>query len=59
MRRLLDIGANPDGEGCGVTPLQIATHFLDRRGVRMLLEAKASPNATGNGDGIAWEERTP
>ena len=56
LRRLLDLGADPNLRGYRVTPLQIATVCRDCDGVEMLLKAGALPNDTGSPDGVLWEE---
>jgi NACHT domain len=54
LPRLLQLGANPDPKGFQVTPLQIAVFSRDLAGVRMLLEAGADSNNTGDEQGIKW-----
>ena len=56
LRRLLDIGADPNLPGYRITPLQIATFTRDYDGVERLLKAGALPNDTGSPDGVIWGE---
>lgn len=55
LKRLLHLGANVNGpRGAFVTPLQIAVSCWDFKGVEILLNAGADPNALGeNGSGWA------
>jgi hypothetical protein len=56
---LLKLGANVNAPGYIVTPLQIAVVCWDFAGVKILLEAGADPNNTGDSDGAEWKEDTP
>jgi len=47
LRRILQLGANPDPKGFQITPLQIAVFSPDLAGVRTLLEADANPITRG------------
>jgi hypothetical protein len=58
LPQLLQLGANPDPKGFQVTPLQIAVFSRDLAGVRMLLEAGADSNNTGDEQGIKWHAET-
>lgn len=58
VARLLQLGADPNGHGYRVCPLQIAAGAWDLEGVRVLLEAGADPNSTGDASGMVWENRT-
>ena len=58
VERLLELGADPNGTGYRVTPLQIAVYYYDFAGVSMLLKAGAEPNYTGNKDGVFWGGNT-
>ena len=49
IAHLLEHGADPDGPGYTVTPLQIAVDGCNIEDVRMLLNAGANPNYMGNG----------
>jgi hypothetical protein len=42
--------------GYRVTPLQIAVASRDFEGAKILLEAGADPNGTGDSGGIEWKE---
>lgn len=55
---LLQIGADPTGKNYYVTPIQIAVVTIDYKGCRMLLEAGADANSTGNSFGAKWEGDT-
>ena len=59
VERLLELGADPNGIGYRITPLQTAVAGSDFEAVSILLKAGADPNDTGNPDGIVWEEGTP
>lgn len=56
LLQLLRLGADPNGKGYRVTPLQIATAVRDYEGIELLLKNEADPNGTGSSDGITWEE---
>jgi len=56
LSRLLQLGATANVSGYRVTPLQIAVASSDFEGVKMLLEAGADPNGTGDSGGIEWKE---
>ncbi|KAH7009774.1 hypothetical protein EDB80DRAFT_610302, partial [Ilyonectria destructans] len=58
LARLLQLGADPNGHGYRVCPLQIAAGAWDLEGVKVLLEAGADPNNTGDRSGIVWEDNT-
>ena len=58
LARLLQLGADPDGPGSRICPLQIAAGAWDLEGVRTLLEAGANPNHTGDRMGEVWKEGT-
>ena len=58
LRRLLDIGADPNAKGSKITPLQIAVVSKDVVGIEILLSAGADPNDTGTSGGTVWEDRT-
>ena len=55
LERLLELGADPNINGCWVTPLQIAVQCCDLTAISILLEAGADPNPVKNSDGIAWQ----
>jgi hypothetical protein len=59
VTQLLELGADPNGLGYAITPLQIATDIRSVSIVRRLLEAGASPNNDGNPNGTVLEETTP
>ena len=54
LEKLLHTGANANIKGYRVMPLQIATLCLDFDGAKMLLEAGADPNNTGDANGVQW-----
>lgn len=56
VSRLLQIGATPNVLGYTFTPLQIAVACWDFEGVKLLLEARADPNGTGDGEGVEWKK---
>jgi len=56
LDRMLKLGGDPNPEGTWVTPLQMATASWHLGGVRLLLEAGANPNDTGDKQGAKWEE---
>lgn len=58
LRRLLELGADPNSRGSRITPLQIAVLSGDVDGVSILLDAGADPNDTGSSEGTAWEDGT-
>ena len=58
LRRLLELGADPNSRGSRITPLQIAVVSKDVAGVRTLLDAGADPNATGSSTGLVWGNGT-
>ena len=49
---MLELGADPNGALCTITPLQIAASRLDYDAVEILLGAEADPNRLGNPTGI-------
>jgi hypothetical protein len=51
LYRLLNLGANPNGSGFKVTPLQLAAYRGDYNAVKTLLKKGADPNALGDADG--------
>lgn len=55
VQLLLERGADPDGRGHRVTPLQMAVVAWDYQGVKTLLNAGANPNGVGDASGIALE----
>lgn len=59
VKRLLQLGADPNITEYLVTPLQIAVSGLDPKGVDLLLKAGADPNDTSNTEGIIWGEKEP
>ena len=58
LRRLLELGADPNSRGSRITPLQIAVVSWDLDGVRTLLDAGADPNDIGSSGGTVWEDGT-
>lgn len=58
VARLLQLGADPNGHGYRVCPLQIAAGAWDLEGLKVLLEAGADPNNIGDRSGIVWEDHT-
>ncbi|KAM7215342.1 hypothetical protein V8F06_009299 [Rhypophila decipiens] len=56
LARLLKRGADPNGHGYRICPMQIAVAVRDLDRVRVLFEAGADPNCTDDRDGEAWEE---
>jgi hypothetical protein len=56
LSRLLQSGTTANVLGYRVTPLQIAIATRDFEGVKILLEAGADPNGTGDSSGIEWKE---
>ena len=56
LRRLIELGADPDGKGYLVSPLQICAGRQDFDGAESLLQAGAKPNETGDPDGFEWKE---
>lgn len=58
LARLLQLGADPNGHGYRICPLQIAVGAWDLNGVRVLLEAGADPNHAGHREGKRWKEGT-
>ena len=58
LRRLLELGADPNSRGSRITPLQIAVMSGDLDGVITLLDAGADPNDTGSSEGTVWEDGT-
>jgi hypothetical protein len=58
LSKLLQLGANANDSRHKVTPLQIAVERNDFDGVKVLLEAGADPNGTGDSGGIKWERGT-
>ncbi|KAH6884219.1 hypothetical protein B0T10DRAFT_609019 [Thelonectria olida] len=55
IQRLLELGANPIIPGYKAGPLQVAVNRQDLTAVRMLLEAGADSNYTGEINGIEWD----
>lgn len=58
VKRLLERGADPNGTGYFVTPLQIAVFSGQPNVVAQLLATGADPNSTGDADGLKWEGNT-
>ena len=58
VKRLLELGADPNMNGCWATPLQIAVHCRDFIAISILLEAGADPNPIPKSDVNAWEPLT-
>ena len=58
LKKLLELGADPNSRGSRITPLQIAVVSWDLDGVRTLLNAGADPNDVGSSGGIVWEDGT-
>jgi hypothetical protein len=58
LSKLLQLGANANGSRYKVTPLQIAVERNDFEGVKVLLEAGADLNGTGDGGEMEWERGT-
>ncbi|KAF5487000.1 Vegetative incompatibility protein HET-E-1 [Colletotrichum siamense] len=58
LEKLLRLGADPNADGCYITPLQIAVASFDIEGVLALLQAGANPNAEGCVAASAWPEDT-
>lgn len=58
LEKLISLGADPDADGCYITPLQIAVATFDVEGVQILLQAGANPNAEGCAAAPAWPEDT-
>lgn len=58
LQRLLQLGADPNGHGYRICPLQIATVTWDLEAVEVLLEAGADPNHNGDREGYVWDEGT-
>jgi len=58
LARQLQLGSDPDGPGYRICPLQIAAGGWDLEGVRILLEAGANANHTGDQEGEVWKEGT-
>lgn len=58
VKRLLELGADPNMDGCWATPLQIAVHCRDLIAISILLEAGADLNPVENSEGVAWEDGT-
>jgi hypothetical protein len=56
LKRLLELGADPNLRSNRITPLQIAVYARDVEGVSALLRAGADPNDTGNSAGTIWED---
>ena len=56
LAQLLCLGATANAPGYSITPLQIAVACWDFEGVKMLLEAGADPNGTGNPDVVEWRK---
>ncbi len=58
LRRLLQLGADPNARGYPCTPLQIAAVHRDRHGIQALLQAGADPSSTGSDEEKNWEKGT-
>ena len=58
IKRLLEEGADPNGSGHWVTPLQIAVCTYQHAVVAQLLTAGADPNRTGDRECLKWEGNT-
>ena len=58
LLRLLQLGADPDGRCYNISPLQMAVAAWDFDGVKILLEAGANPNYTGNQDGLRFDGKS-
>jgi hypothetical protein len=56
LQQLLLKGARPDPLGFRVMPLQIAVLMRNYYSVKILLEAGADPNNSGDPHGVAWDE---
>jgi hypothetical protein len=56
LKYLIEGGADPNGMGYHTRPLQITVHQQDYGGTKVLLEAGANPNHSGDPNGVAWEE---
>lgn len=53
---LLRKGASPRLRSCQITPLQMAVGCRDIVAVRLLLEAQADPNDSGDPDNTEWDD---
>ena len=58
LRKLLELGADPNSRGSRITPLQIAVVSWDLDAVQTLLNAGADPNDIGSSGGTVWEDGT-
>ncbi|KAK5653029.1 hypothetical protein OQA88_9315 [Cercophora sp. LCS_1] len=58
LERLLDLGADPNGKGYRITPLQIAAAVRDIKTIRLLLDAGAELDNRGDEDGFFREGDT-
>jgi hypothetical protein len=54
LNRLLKLGADPNGAGYTLTPLQLAAVGFDFVAVETLLRAEADPNRLGDPDSVRW-----
>lgn len=54
LRRIIELGADPDCNAYTTTPLQIAVAQRDYNGADTLLGAGADPNQIGNPNGVRW-----
>jgi hypothetical protein len=54
LRRIIDLGADPNDNSYTTTPLQIAVAAWDYNGVETLLGAGADPNGIGDSSGTRW-----
>lgn len=54
LRRIIDLGADPNDNSYTTTPLQIAVAAYDYNGVETLLGAGADPNRIGDPSGTRW-----
>lgn len=52
LKELLEHGADPNPQGFMVTPLQVATHYLERNWVYQLLSSAANVHAVGDTTGV-------
>ncbi|KAK4442515.1 hypothetical protein QBC34DRAFT_338573 [Podospora aff. communis PSN243] len=57
LGRLLKLGLSPDPPGYQVTPLQILCYKRRLHDIRVLLQAGADPNNTGDPEGVSWQEK--
>lgn len=52
LKELLEHGADPNPQGFQVTPLQVATYYLERNWMQQLISGGAELNAIGDLEGI-------